>query len=77
MYICEYHHGCRVTVTDWIGKDEDGKVPIHIEITSFLPGSLAERPEWEKVLICPRREEQKIRRYLDSIVYNVVYHVSR
>lgn len=36
MYICEYHHGCRVTITDWIGKDEDGKVPIHIEITSFF-----------------------------------------
>lgn len=77
MYICEYHHGCQVIVTDWVGKDEDGKTPIHIEITSFSPGSSVERPEWEKILICPRREEQKIRRYLDSIVYNVVYHVSR
>lgn len=77
MYICEWLYGCRVIVTDWIGKDADGTPPIRIEITSFLPGSSIERPEWEKVLICPRQEEQKIRRYLDSIVYNVVYHVSR
>lgn len=77
MYICEWHYGCRVTISDWIGKDEGGENPIRIEIASFSPGSNANNPEWEKILICPRREEQKIRRYLDSIVYNVVYHVSR
>lgn len=73
MYICEWHHGCRVTVTDWVGKDVDGETPIRIGIESFSPGSSASRPDWEKVLYCPRREEQKIKNYLDSIIYNVVF----
>lgn len=73
MYICEWHYGCRVTVTDWIGKDEDGETPIRIGIERFSPGSSVSRPDWEKVLCCPRREEQKIKNYLDSIVYNVVF----
>ena len=73
MYICEWHYSCRVTVTDWIGKDEDGETPIRIGIESFSPGSSVSKPDWEKVLYCPRREEQKIRNYLDSIVYNVLF----
>lgn len=72
MYICEWHYGCRVTVSDWIGKDEDGKTPIRIGIESFRPGASVYRPDWEKVLYCPRREEQKIRSHLDSIVSHVV-----
>lgn len=75
MYICEWHYGCRVTVTDWIGKDEDGKTPIRIAIESFSPGSSVSRPDWEKVLYCPRSEEQKIKNYLDSIVYNIVFRM--
>lgn len=27
MYICEWLYGCRVIVTDWIGKDADGTPP--------------------------------------------------
>ena len=73
MYICEWHYGCRVTATDGIGKDEDGETPIRIGIESFSPGSSVSRPDLEKVLYCPRREEQKIKNYLDSIVYNVVF----
>lgn len=73
MYICEWYYGCRVTVTDWIGKDEDGETPIRIGIESFSPGSSVSRPDWEKVLYCPRREEQTIKNYLDSIVYNIVF----
>lgn len=75
MYICEYHYGCRVTVTDWIGKDVDGETPIRIGIESFSPGSSVNKPDWEKVLYCPRREEQKIKNYLDSIVYNIVFRM--
>ena len=75
MYICEWHYNCRVTVTDWIGKDEDGETPIRIGIESFSFGSSASKPNWEKVLYCPRREEQKIKNYLDSIVYNIVFRM--
>lgn len=75
MYICERHYGCRVTVTDWTGKDADGESPIRIDIESFSPGSSASRPDWEKVLYCPRREEQKIKNYLDSIVYNILFRL--
>lgn len=75
MYICEWHYNCRVTVTDWIGKDEDGETPIRIGIESFSSGSPASKPDWEKVLYCPRREEQKIKNYLDSIVYNIVFRM--
>ena len=75
MYICEWHHGCRVTVTDWIGKDEDGETLIRIGIESFSPGSSVNKPDWEKVLYCPRREEQKIKNYLDSIVYNIGFRM--
>ena len=75
MYIGEWHHGCRVTVTDWIGKDEDCETLIRIGIESFSPGSSVNKPDWEKVLYCPRREEQKIKNYLDSIVYNIVFRM--
>ena len=75
MYICEWHYNCRVTVTDWIGKNEDGETPIRIGIESFSPGSSASKPNWEKVLYCPRREEQKTKNYLDSIVYNIVFRM--
>ena len=75
MYICEWHYGCRVTVTDWIGKDVDGETPIRIGIESFSPGSSVSKPDWEKVLYCPRREEQKIKNYLDSIVYNILFRI--
>ena len=75
MYICEWHYGCRITVTDWIGKDVDGEMPIRIGIESFSPGSSVNKPDWEKVLYCPRREEQKIKNYLDSIVYNIVFRM--
>ena len=75
MYICEWHYGCRITVTDWVGKDEDGETPIRIGIESFSPGSSVNKPDWEKVLYCPRREEQKIKSYLDSIVYNIVFRM--
>ena len=75
MHICEWHYGCRVTVTDWIGKDEDGETPIRIGIESFSPGSSVNKPDWEKVLYCPRREEQNIKNYLDSIVYHIVFRM--
>lgn len=75
MYICEWHYGCRITVTDWIGKDVDGETPIRIGIESFSPGSSVNKPDWEKVLYCPRREEQKIKNHLDSIVYNIVFRM--
>lgn len=75
MYICEWHYGCRITVTDWIGKDVDGETPIRIGIESFSPGSSVNKPDWEKVLYCTRREEQKIKNYLDSIVYNIVFRM--
>ena len=75
MYICEWHYGCRITVTDWIGKDVDGETPIRIGIESFSPGSSVNKPDWEKVLYCLRREEQKIKNYLDSIVYNIVFRM--
>lgn len=75
MYICEWHYGCRITVTDWIGKDVDGETPIRIGIESFSPGSSVNKPDWEKVLYCARREEQKIKNYLDSIVYNIVFRM--
>lgn len=75
MYICEWHYNCRVTVTDWIKKDADGGTPIRIGIESFSPGSSASSPDWEKVLYCPRREEQKIKNYLDSIVYNILFRL--
>lgn len=75
MYICEWHYGCRITVTDWIGKDVDGETPIRIGIESFSPGSSVNKPDWEKVLYYPRREEQKIKNYLDSIVYNIVFRM--
>ena len=75
MYICEWHYGCRITVTDWIGKDVDGETPIRIGIESFSPGSSVNKKKREKVLYCPRREEQKIKNYLDSIVYNIVFRM--
>ena len=75
MYICEGHYGCQITVTDWIGKDADGETPIRISIESFSPGSSVSKPDWEKVLYCPRREEQKIKNYLDSIVYNILFRM--
>lgn len=75
MYICEWHYGCRITVTDWIGKDVDGETPIRIDIESFSPGSPVNKPDWEKILYCPRREEQKIKNYLNSIVYNIVFRM--
>lgn len=75
MYICKWYYGCRITVTDWIGKDVDGETPIRIGIESFSPGSSVNKPDWEKVLYCPRREEQKIKNYLDSIVYNIVFRM--
>ena len=69
MYIQEWRQGCRVTVSDWIGKDSDGKTPIRIGVEYFKPGaSLSRPPEWERVIYCPRREEEKINNYLDSIV---------
>ena len=71
MYLQEWHHGCRVTVSDWIGKDNDGEKPIRIDIEYFKPGaSLSGPPAWEKNIICPRREEAKIYSFLDSIAYN-------
>lgn len=69
MYIQEWRQGCRVTVSDWIGKDSDGKTPIRVGVEYFKPGaSLSRLPEWERVIYCPRREEEKINNYLDSIV---------
>lgn len=44
-----------------------------VAIESFSPGSSVSKPDWEKVLYCPRREEQKIRNYLDSIVHNILF----
>lgn len=41
MYINEWRHGCRVTVSDWIGKDEDGQTPIRIGVEYFKPGASA------------------------------------
>ncbi len=71
MYMNEWHHGCRVSISDWIGKDVDGKTPIRIGIEYFRPGASLNRPEWERVIYCPRREEQKIRERIDSIVMGI------
>lgn len=71
MYIQEWHHGCRVTVSDWIGKDPNGETPIRIGVEYFKPGASISRPEWERVIYCPRSEETTIRMYLNSIVSNI------
>lgn len=71
MYYQKWCHGCRVTVSDWIGKDESGKIPIRIDIEYFAPGtSTASAPVWEKAIICPRSEEDIIYNRLDSIAYS-------
>ena len=68
MYIQEWRQGCRITVSDWIGKDSDGKTPIRVGVEYFKPGAAICRPEWERVIYCPRKEENTIKNYLDSIV---------
>lgn len=68
MRIEKWIRGCRVTVSDWIGKDKDGETPIRIGVEYIAPGHSVNDVEWERVIYCPRREEQKIFDYLDSIV---------
>ena len=73
MYIQEWHHGCRVTVQDWIGQDNNGDTPIRIGVESFSPGaSLAQPPDWERAIYCPRSEEDTIRWHLNSIVAGII-----
>lgn len=67
MYIEKWLHGCRVTVSEWIGKDADGKTPLRIGVEYFKPGAAITRPEWERAIYCPRRECQTIIDHLDSI----------
>lgn len=71
MNIIKWCQGCRVTVSDWIGKDANGETPIRIGVEYFKPGARISCPEWEKVIYCPRSEEQTIINYLDSIVMNI------
>lgn len=72
MYIQEWQQGCRVTVSDWIGKDPDGETPIRIGVEYFKPGaSISSRPVWERAIYCPRSEEITIRMYLNSIVFSI------
>ena len=67
MNIVKWCHGCRATVSDWIGEDR----PIRIDVECFAPGqSISAPPIWAKALIVPREQEQTVREYLDSIVYN-------
>ena len=69
MYKQEWIEGCRVTVSDWYKKDSEDQKPIRIGVEYFKPGaSLSRPPEWERVIYCPRREEEKINNYLYSIV---------
>lgn len=67
-FIC----GCRVTVSDWIGSDADGKTPIRVGVEYFKPGAALSRPAWERVIYCPRREESTIAARLDSIVNAII-----
>ena len=65
--------GCRVTVSDWVGKDINGETPIRIGVEYIKPGGAVSRPEWERAVYCARCDEQKIKMYLDSIVHTIIY----
>lgn len=71
MNINTWLYGCRVSVTDWVGKDADGKTPIRIGVEYFRPGSSISHPAWERVIYCARRDEQTVRDRLDSIVWGI------
>ncbi len=72
MYQQKWIHGCRVTVSDWIGEDRDGQTPIRIGVEYFKPGSSLSSPIREDVLYCPRCEEPVIKNRLDSIVFALI-----
>ena len=65
--------GCRVIVTDWITKDETGHPTIRVGVEHFTPGKSMTFPEWERVIYCPRREEQTIRDHLEAITRNIEF----
>ena len=72
MYIETWEHGCKVTVSDWIGNDINGETPIRIGVEYIKPGETVSRPTWERVLYCPRSEEQTIKDRLNSIVLAII-----
>lgn len=72
MYIETWMHGCKVTVSDWIGKDANGETPIRIGVEYIRPGGAISRPEWEKAIYVARRDEDTVRMYLDSIVNHII-----
>ena len=72
MYIETWMHGCKVTVSDWIGKDVNGETPIRIGVEYITPGGAISRPEWEKAIYVARRDQDTVRMYLDSIVNHII-----
>lgn len=72
MYIETWMHGCKVTVSDWIGKDKNGETPIRIGVEYIRPGGAISRPAWEKAIYVARRDQDTVRMYLDSIVNHII-----
>lgn len=65
--------GCKVTVSDWVGKDINGETPIRIGVEYIEPGGRISCPKWERVVYCARCDEQTIKTHLDSIVCAIIY----
>ena len=72
MRIETWMHGCKVTVSDWIGKDVNGETPIRIGVEYIRPGGAISRPEWEKAIYVARRDQDTVRMCLDSIVNHIL-----
>lgn len=62
--------GCLVDCFDWV----DGK-NIYLNIRRWKDGgSIHQKPIWEKTVLIPKEEEQKVRYNLDSIVMHFLFN---